>query len=407
MRWSEARTISSLVLVRGNDEAMPKDIVIYAGTEARSALVVEDGIINFDPITTDALTLRFNYAPVPLEDRTSSRVMGFGSIDIPAVTDLYPGPVDRLTPYVAACGDGPSVITGSKSVSYSVATTAGALIDGAPFNLLPCSNDRVELSPGATLLDASSGSSLVSIDQLVLGNSPTMGVPTGTPRELSIDRWGSNDRTVTVVTGDEGLLVVNEAFNEGWEATLNGITLMPLKIDGWRQAFVLPAGDGGTVHLRFAPDRIFKLGTIFGLFTLLAVFVMALWPDRKKRQLEPLNEGQPAKALLVAGVVIGAVWCTGIGAVLLLPAWWLRNHRRSWLAPIAFLSMSAAGVLVVIGKRIIDYPSNLWGAASYPVSALAAAAFLCALVTLLPRRDDAPEESPEMPSAVTAAETTA
>ena len=407
MSWSEARTISSLVLVRGNDEAMPKDIVIYVGTEVRAATVAADGTVTFSPITTNSLTLQMNYAPVPLEDRTSSRVMGFGSIDIPAVTDLYPGPVDRLTPYAAACGDGPSVITGSKSVSYSVATTAGALIDGAPFNLLPCSNDRVELSPGATLLDASSGSSLVSIDQLVLGNSPTMGVPTGTPRELSIDRWGSNDRTVTVVTGDEGLLVVNEAFNEGWEATLNGSKLTPLKIDGWRQAFVLPAGDGGMVHLRFAPDRIFKLGTIFGLFTLLAVFVMALWPDRKKRQLEPLNEGQPAKALLVAGVVIGAVWCTGIGAVLLLPAWWLRNHRRSWLAPIAFLSMSAAGVLVVIGKRIIDYPSNLWGAASYPVSALAAAAFLCALVTLLPRRDDATEESPGMPSAVTAAETTA
>jgi hypothetical protein len=57
--------------------------------------------------------------------------------------------------------------------------------------------------------------------------------------------------------------------------------------------------------------------------------------------------------------------------------------------------MSATGVLVVLGKRIVDYPSNLWGAASYPVSALAAAAFLCALVTLLPRRtDDNDAESP-------------
>jgi hypothetical protein len=69
--------------------------------------------------------------------------------------------------------------------------------------------------------------------------------------------------------------------------------------------------------------------------------------------------------------------------------------------------MSAAGVLVVLGKRIVDYPSNLWGAASYPVSALAAIALLCALVTLLPRRDVATEEYPETPSADTAAETTA
>ncbi|HBU01758.1 MAG TPA: hypothetical protein DEB20_04280 [Acidimicrobiaceae bacterium] len=64
--------------------------------------------------------------------------------------------------------------------------------------------------------------------------------------------------------------------------------------------------------------------------------------------------------------------------------------------------MTAAGLLVVLGKRIVDYPSNLWGAASYPVSALAATAFLCALVTLLPHRDDVTEESPETPSADTA-----
>jgi|694.fasta_scaffold29086_1 arabinofuranan 3-O-arabinosyltransferase len=405
MRWSEPRSISSLVLVRGSDEAMPQNIAIYAGAEARSAPVTADGTVTFEPITTSSLTLRINYAPVPLNDSTSSRVMGLGSIDVPALSDLYPGPIDRSVPYVAACDAGPKVAIGSATLSYSIATTAGALIDGTPFDLVPCGTENVALNAGVTLLDTSSGSSLVTVNQLVLGNSPTMAAPTGLPRTLNINHWGTNDRTVTVASGTEGLLVVNEAFNEGWEATLNGTKLTPLTIDGWRQAFIVPEGDGGTVDLRFAPDRIFKLGTAFGLFTLLAVFVMALWPDRKKRQLAALNEGQPAKALLVAGVAIGAVWCTGIGAVLLLPAWWLRNHRRSWLAPIAFLSMSAAGVLVVLGKRIVDYPSNLWGAASYPVSALAATAFLCALVTLLPRRDDVTEESPETPSADTAAET--
>ena len=389
MKWNEPRTISSLVLVRSEGEAMPSEVILYAGADARRAPVAADGIVTFEPVTTDSLSIRLAYAPIPINDNVSSRVMGFRSIDVSSVADLYPGAVDRSAPYVATCDAGPRVAIGSTSVSYSVATTAGALIDGTPVNLTPCINDGVELTAGTTLLDALSGTSLVTIDQLVLGNSPTTGVPAGVPRDLSIDQWGTNDRTVTIAIGDEGLLVVNEAFNDGWEATLNGTKITALKIDGWRQAFVLPAGDGGTVHLRYAPDRIFKIGTIFGLFTLLAVFVMALWPDRKKRQLDPLNEGQPAKALLVAGVAIGAVWCTGIGAVLLLPAWWLRNHRRSWLAPIAFLSMSASGVLVVLGKRIVDYPSNLWGAASYPVSALAAAAFLCALVTLLPRRNDA------------------
>jgi len=386
MKWNEPRTVSSLALVRGADEAMPQNVVVYAGNDARSAAVAADGTVAFEPVTTDSLSIRINYAPIPIEDKTSSRVIGFGSIDSSSLTDLYPGPVNRSAPYVADCAAGPNVAIGSTSVSYSIATTAGALIDGTAFNLSPCGDDRRDLSAGATLLNTSSGTSLATINQLVLGNSPTMGPPAETPRSFAVTNWGTNDRTVTVASGAEGLLVVNEAFNEGWEATLNGTKLTSLKIDGWRQAFIVPEGDGGTVDLRFAPDRIFKLGTIFGLFTLLAVFVMALWPDRKKRHLQALNEGQPTKALLVSVVAIGAVWCTGIGAVLLLPVWWLRNHRRSLLAPIAFLSMSAAGVLVVLGKRIVDYPSNLWGAASYPVSALAAAAFLCALVTLLPKR---------------------
>ncbi|HBU01759.1 MAG TPA: hypothetical protein DEB20_04285, partial [Acidimicrobiaceae bacterium] len=298
LKWNEPRTVSSLVLVRGAGEAIPRDLVIYAGNDARSAAVAADGTVNFEPVTTDSLSIRLNYAPIPIGDNTSSRVMGFGSIDISSVTDLYPGPVDRSAPYVASCDVGPNVTVGSASVSYSVATTAGALIDGSPFNLTPCSNNQLALSAGATLLDTSSGTSLATIDQLLLGNSPTMGAPAESPRALTINNWGTNDRTVMVATGTEGLLVVNEAFNEGWEATLDGTKLSSLKIDGWRQAFVLPAGAGGTVHLRFAPDRIFKLGTIFGLLTLLAVFVMALWPDRKKRQLDALNEGQPAKALL-------------------------------------------------------------------------------------------------------------
>ncbi len=388
MKWNTPRTLSSLKLVPSETDAMPKDVVVYAGNEARGAPVALDGTVEFAPLTTSSISLRINYAPVPDSNKTASKQMGFTAIEIPAIADLYPGPINRAAPYTAACGSGPTVTVGTTTISYSVSTTTGALIDGTPFDLLPCGTDAVSLTAGAMLLDASSGTSLTTIDRIVIGNSPTMAPPSGTPRAFTINHWGTNDRTVNVDSGSEGLFVVNETFNEGWEATLNGTKLAPIMIDGWRQGFVLPDGEGGAVHLRFAPDRLFKIGTIFGLFTLLAVFVMALWPDRKKRQFDALGEGQPAKALLVTGVIIGAVWCTGIGSILLLPAWWIRNHRRDWLAPIAFLSMSAAGVLVVIGKRIVDYPSHLWGAASYPVSALAATAFLSALVTLLPRRPE-------------------
>jgi arabinofuranan 3-O-arabinosyltransferase len=387
MRWSGQRTISSLRLHPGEGDAQPTDVVIYSGAETRDATVAPDGSVIFDPVNTDSLSMRINYAPIPLGDVTSSPRMGFSSIDIPAIADLYPGPIDRAAPYLSSCGDGLSIKIGASITRYFVSATAGALIEGSLITLSPCESDSVTLAAGETLLDTSSGDALVTIQQAVVGNAPTMAPPTGVARSLRVEHWGTNDRTVSVGDGSGGLLAVNEAFNEGWTASLNGSSLTALKLDGWRQAFLLPDGMGGVVSLEFAPNRIFRFGTIFGLFTLFGVLIMALWPDRKKRHFDELREGRPAKALLIIGVIIGAVWCTGIGAVLLVPAWWIRNGRSNWLAPIAFLSMSISGVLVVIGTRIVDYPSHLWGSASYPVSALAAASFLCALVTLLPRRN--------------------
>ncbi len=386
MKWNTPRILSSLKLVRSETGAMPTDVVISSGDETRVAPVAADGSVEFAPLATSSIKLQINYAPVALDDKTSSKQIGLSSIEIPAIADLYPGPIDRAAPYTAGCGSGPVVTIGATKISYLIATTTGALIDGTPFDLLPCGSDSVSLSAGSKLLDASSGTSLAKINRIVLGNSPTMALASGTPRDLSIDHWGTNQRTVTVASGSEGLLVVNEMFNEGWEATLNGTKLAPIVIDGWRQGFVVLAGDGGVVQLRFAPDRIFKIITTVGLLTLLALLILALWPDRKKRQLDAIGEGQPAKTLLIAGVLIGAVWCTGIGAVLLLPVWWVRNRRRNWLPLIAFLSMSSTGLLVLISNQIDAQRSNLWGVSSYPVSALAATAFLCALVTLLPRR---------------------
>ena len=386
MKWNVPRTISSMRLVRSETDAMPTDVVILAGSEARGAPVAPDGTVTFAPITAESMSLVANYAPVPATDKTSSKQMGFTSLEIPALADLYPGPIDRNSRYSIDCGAGPNVVVGGTMVSYSVDTTVGSLLDGTPFDLAPCGSNSVALNSGPTLLDTKSGTSLTTISQIIIGDSPTMAPPSGVARPLTINKWGTNDREVTVGGGSEGLLAVNEAFNEGWKASLNGSELRAVQIDGWRQGFELPAGESGIVHLTYAPDQPFKLGTIFGLFALLFVLAMAFWPDRKRAMPVALQEGEASVWLLTGGVFLAALWCTGIGASLLLPAWWIRNHRRTWLAPIAFFTLSGAGLLAVIGKRIVDYPSHIWGAASYPVSALCAAAFLCALVTLLPKR---------------------
>lgn len=385
MRWNQPRTIDALRLVRDGVEAAPTEVLVTTGTEARRAPVAADGSVAFAPLTTDAMSLRIEYAPVPDDDDESTRIMGFTTIDVPALRDLYPGPVDRKAPYVIECGSGPTLTVGGSTLTFSARTDIAALMDGTPFDLISCSGSALSLPAGPTLLDTTSGSSLATIDQVVIGNPPTMAPPSGQPRSFTIDAWGTNDRTVSIDRGAEGLFVVNEAFNEGWKARLAGVDLEPITIDGWRQAFIIPAGDGGRLELTFAPNRWFRIGTVIGLITLLGVIALALWPDRRTPDRSPVGPGRASPILLCALAVLAAIWCTGLAAVLLVPLWWIRDRHRRLLAPIAFAAMSLAGLLVVIAKRVIDYPTELWGPASTPVSLLAALAFLAVVVTLHPR----------------------
>ena len=58
---------------------------------------------------------------------------------------------------------------------------------------------------------------------------------------------------MTVGAGEASYLQMYENANDGWKATLNGKKLTPLRLDGWQQAWLIPAGAGGTVKLEYEP----------------------------------------------------------------------------------------------------------------------------------------------------------
>ena len=55
-----------------------------------------------------------------------------------------------------------------------------------------------------------------------------------------------------------------ENANDGWRATLGGRELTPLRVDGWMQGYLLPAGDGGRVTMEFTPNRLYQAGLGIG-----------------------------------------------------------------------------------------------------------------------------------------------
>ena len=65
------------------------------------------------------------------------------------------------------------------------------------------------------------------------------------------------------------MLTVAQNFSTGWEAyDGSGRKLVPMRVGGWQQGWMLPAGPEQVVTARFTPDRDYRAGLLVGLFAL-------------------------------------------------------------------------------------------------------------------------------------------
>jgi arabinofuranan 3-O-arabinosyltransferase len=171
----------------------------------------------------------------------------------------------------------------------------------------------------------------------------TLAVPTEQSPSLAIGTWGSTSRSAAIGAGEDSLFVVNEMFNRGWRAALDGVQLEPLIIDGWRQAFIVPAGSGGTIELTFSPTHAYQAGIAVGMVLLILLTLLAVVPRRRFRRFAPLGSGTWFSPLVVVAGVITAIGTTGIGAIALPILWALRRRIVVFLPTIAFLSYCPTG----------------------------------------------------------------
>ena len=84
------------------------------------------------------------------------------------------------------------------------------------------------------------------------------------------------------------VLVVPESINPGWVArTSSGTRLKALAVNGWQQAWVVPAGTSGTITLTFAPNSLYRVGLAGGLALLPLLALLAWWPQRRRPPDDP------------------------------------------------------------------------------------------------------------------------
>ena len=298
--------------------------------------------------------------------------LGISEVEVLGGEDQRVG-LSPQRPVTLACGSGPSLLVdGVSRVSTSVTTTVGDLVAGRPAKAVPCSGSDLLLSPGQHRVTVEATPALL-VDAVTLsGRLPAQAAAAEVPQ---VTAWEPTHREVVIApSSSTRTLELSENANRGWTASVDGRALEPLRVDGWRQAFVVPAGVSGTVVVEFEPDRYYRAALLVGAVLLVVVLALALWPARTRTL--PGVGPRRGRALVAAAVVLAVAAVAGpvglvVGAVAggAVLALWRRGRDAAWM--LALACAGTAGLIQV--AQVSQVASPEWGWLS-TVSALLAVA---------------------------------
>ena len=369
LSWTGTRLVDQVRLQTDDALAAARPTLVEVVTTAgRTGLVVPaDGVLRFPPVTTDRLELRVLAA----ESRTWTDDLGRRRALPVGVSEVaVPGDGTRAADPVVGlpCGAGPEVIVDGTPHATTVSGTRADLLGDGRLPLQLCGSDSGTAPPGSLTLAAGTHRVVAADRDGLRVESLTLAAPgPATPssaREVTVRHWGPEARAVDVAPGDEAYLVVHENANAGWHATLDGRRLTAARLDGWQQAWVLPAGDGGRVSLDYGPNRTYHRALLAGGLLVLLLAGLALWPVRRLGYVPVIRTvrapallryaGSAAVAVLLGGALGAAAYLVALALVVLL------RHRANGV-----LTWCAGGALTAAGALTALAP---WNGSSTPAA---------------------------------------
>ncbi|MUN36681.1 DUF3367 domain-containing protein [Actinomadura sp. NEAU-AAG5] len=310
VRWKGRRRVSAVTVTRPPGASGPVRVRVEGGGgETREVLSDAAGRLTFAPLTTDRLTLAF---------RRDRRLQPVQITDL-AVPGVRPLGGAAASPLALPCGSGPEVRLGGAGAQAGVATKAtgrlGDLLTGRPLRFTACGRPRLVAGPNR-LTVAPLGP--FRVDTVTVGGDTVGGDTVGgaaageaAPRPVAVRSWGPGSRTVEVAAAERSFLTVNENFNAGWQATIGGTELRPVRLDGWKQGWLVPAGTRGTVRLTYGPDRAQRAAIVAGLGVLALLVLVAASPGGRRDPVAgATGTGWPAWAAIGLAAALG-LWIAG------------------------------------------------------------------------------------------------
>ncbi len=270
----ESRTLRGIRLVNrdGLNASSPLELQVRAGGELFTGFTDQRGLFRFNPVETDEVEVTFlsgNQVRSRSELGETSLPVGVSEIALIGADDLRRElPKDEQV--FLPCGVGPDVvIDGDTTSRTSVSGRVEDFMRGRTLDALACS-EPVAIPAGEHRVEVRSSK---AFQPLVAAFAPEQEYgPTGRPESPSIQTWDATKRTADLPPSDKDrVLELAENFNPGWSAEVGDQSLTPLRVDGWKQAFVVPAGVSGPAMITFAPNSTYRWGLLAGLIGVLVV----------------------------------------------------------------------------------------------------------------------------------------
>ncbi|HEV3294114.1 MAG TPA: alpha-(1-_3)-arabinofuranosyltransferase family protein, partial [Streptosporangiaceae bacterium] len=429
LSWHGQRRIASMIVrpARGLPST-PQTVEISSPDGTRQAAIGPGGLVRFAiPLTTDRIDVSFprvrQATIVSLTGQLATLPVRLSQLSVPALAGLRAVTPDAQARVTLACGQGPALTFDGRVYQTSVSGTLGELSQYLPLQVRLCSPDGA-LSFGAgrhTLTAAAPGTFAIS-DLSLTSTGPQAATAADAARAVTIHSWQPDQRRLSIGPGAASYLEVHENYNSGWIATLNGRGLTPVRLDGWQQSFIVPAGPGGAIMLSFRPARAYHLALIASLLGVAILLAITVWSftARSRRRTAPdaasglTGPAGPRRAWLGVLGVTALVFVAGGPVAFAVPVLACLAGRprspgemtpRAWLPWVAFGGMATSGLL----SAARPFGAGLLGPFGGPAQACALIALAAALTPAVSvpfgRRPAFPEAPADTAPATTEGET--
>jgi arabinofuranan 3-O-arabinosyltransferase len=281
LSWHGQRRIASLIVHPATGlPSAPVTAEVTSPDGNRRASIGPGGLVRFAPLTTNRIDVSFPGVHaatiVTLTGQLEALPVRLDQLSVPALAGLRAVTPDEQARFTLACGQGPALTIDGRVYRTAVSGTIGELSEYLPLQVRLCApGGALSLGAGSHTLAAATPGTFAVTDVSLSSVHSVAGSEAS--RAVTVRSWQPDQRRVSVAPGAASYLEVHENYNPGWTAALDGQRLTPVRLDGWQQAFILPAGPGGMVTLTFAPAATYHLVLIVSVLAAVLLVSVVAW----------------------------------------------------------------------------------------------------------------------------------